>query len=134
MCPPGSADAQPEGQPHRGPGSACCSHTGLGVFPQAASPGSESEDDDFVEVPEWGGHDACGPDLQPKDGKWRGGALGSGFPSDSAPWRGPWVWALPPTDGEPAVVGQVVLRFSAAASDTAAFPEPWWLPLCPGHP
>lgn len=35
---------------------------------EAASPGSESEDDDFVEVPEWGGHDACGPDLQPKDG------------------------------------------------------------------
>lgn len=34
---------------------------------EAASPGSESEDDDFVEVPEWGGHDACGPDLQPKD-------------------------------------------------------------------
>ena len=69
------------------PASACCPHTGLGVCPQVVAPGDEDEDeDDFVEVPEKEGYEACVPDhLWPKDGEWWEGHWGEG-PLSQGPW------------------------------------------------
>ncbi|KAI4585969.1 hypothetical protein MJG53_020594 [Ovis ammon polii x Ovis aries] len=66
----------PGGSPQkRGWGSACGCHSQLGVFPQMAAPGDEDDDeDDFVEVPEKEGYEACVPEhLRPECGEQRHG-------------------------------------------------------------
>lgn len=59
-----------------------CLYTGLGVFPQVATPGDRDEDNgdddddgDFVEVPEKEGYEACIPDhLRPEYGECNSGS------------------------------------------------------------
>lgn len=70
------AEPHPGGSPQkRGWGSACGCHSQLGVFPQMAAPGDEDDDeDDFVEVPEKEGYEACVPEhLRPECGEQRHG-------------------------------------------------------------
>lgn len=108
----------------RRPGRRQLSRAGLGVSPQTAAledQDEDDEDDDFVEVPEKEGYEACVPaHLWPEDGEQRGGGFGR------------VLLGTPPRG--------CGLTSRAVAGEGGMVPRsgPWWrwsvtLLLCPGH-
>lgn len=146
QCLPGHADPQLEGQPHRAQGplaSACCSHTrGWGVFPQVAALGDEDEDeDDFVEVPEKEGYEACVPDyLWPEAGEWRGRGTGRRAPlrqcslgmGPVAHWSGSLLWSGPGGPEAAVAAGGAAAAPTGLVTSCAPRPPRGFLSLVPG--
>lgn len=116
-----------EVQPHWGSGTPSLwllSPRRFRVSPQVSAPGDEDEEeDDFVDVPEKEGYEACVPEhLWPRSGEWGGAGVPSGVGS-AAPERGWGSAVLRP--GGPAVPGG---RCGCGRCSHC----PWPSAVCPG--